>query len=65
MGCQNCKLVRRGRRGQGVEKMLEALCWASGTGKARCEVQPSLRLSERKAGQIHQAMGWQRAWSVA
>lgn len=30
--------------------MLEALCWASGTGKARCEVQPSLRLFPEKGG---------------
>lgn len=37
--------------------MLEALCWASGTGKARCEVQPSLRLSERKAARIRPSDG--------
>lgn len=57
MGCWNCRLVRRGRRGQGAEKMLEALCWASGTGKPCCEVQPSLRLSERKAAQIRPSDG--------
>lgn len=57
MGCWNCRLVRRGRRGQEAEKMLEALCWASGTGKPCCEVQPSLRLSERKAARIRPSDG--------